>query len=542
MFRTEGRRRGSGLALLIATLLVCDPAWAEETGPGQESERILQATRARARRAACATAARAVPFRRFVAAVYKARGGGPLFHDGLVPTPEATQLMSFIDSLKARGLDRGPYGLGFPSEPLRGKPVGRKPARPLQLGPAANMEAAARMDARLVSAVVRHVLELRYFRRTRLVDSPLKDTIRSRRRRKQVVALVADLFPNVAMGLEGLQARHPQITRLQQALARYSARLNQGEKLPRLSWKRWRRATRRGPPPAELVIRLQTLLAEAGFFSDAPSGVLDEQTLDAIKDLRDAYGLRVGKGVGVDAALLKVLNVDLGKRVQRVRLALQRWRESRPLRKGAQDYIRVNVPGYTLALHEGGSPPRRYRVIVGKPGPLRTPLLDTRATQVFLNPVWHAPKAILKRRRLPRLVLRPGPKNPLGPVKLHLWNGNGILLHGTNQPTLFARSRRALSSGCVRVENAVDLVRRVAVRGAGLSVPVFDAALATGRSKRFPLSTPLPVHFEYHTVVVDDRGRARFLPDLYGHDAGFFSGRKRYSHSEPKIARTARGR
>ena len=52
---------------------------------------------------------------------------------------------------------------------------------------------------------------------------------------------------------------------------------------------------------------------------------------------------------------------------------------------------------------------------------------------------------------------RPGPANSLGRFKFDLPHGDGIYLHDTPKKELFAQDQRALSHGCVRLEDAQRL-------------------------------------------------------------------------------------
>ena len=51
----------------------------------------------------------------------------------------------------------------------------------------------------------------------------------------------------------------------------------------------------------------------------------------------------------------------------------------------------------------------------------------------------------------------PGPQNPLGQIMFALDNDEFIFLHDTNEKALFNLAQRALSHGCVRVEQARPL-------------------------------------------------------------------------------------
>src|SRR3546814_309898 len=55
-----------------------------------------------------------------------------------------------------------------------------------------------------------------------------------------------------------------------------------------------------------------------------------------------------------------------------------------------------------------------------------------------------------------------GPENPLGRFRFHMDNDQAIYLHDTNEPDLFAKARRAISSGCVRVSDPFALAAFVA--------------------------------------------------------------------------------
>src|SRR5690606_30135498 len=93
------------------------------------------------------------------------------------------------------------------------------------------------------------------------------------------------------------------------------------------------------------------------------------------------------------------------------------------------------------------------RVIVGKPG-RRTPIFTTRIVNLKYNPDWTPPPSLAAQGKR---YVRPGPNNPMGRIRFSTDNNLNIYLHHTNEPDLFSRDVRALSSGCVRVEQWDDL-------------------------------------------------------------------------------------
>lgn len=112
----------------------------------------------------------------------------------------------------------------------------------------------------------------------------------------------------------------------------------------------------------------------------------------------------------------------------------------------------------------------------------------------------------------------PGPANSLGSIKFMFPNEHNIYLHDTPAGSLFARTTRDFSHGCVRVERPVDLARYLLRDVDDWSEERIQEALEAGNEQRVDLPEPLPVHLLYRTAWVDPEGRVQFREDLYGHD------------------------
>lgn len=97
------------------------------------------------------------------------------------------------------------------------------------------------------------------------------------------------------------------------------------------------------------------------------------------------------------------------------------------------------------------------RVIVGAPR-YPTPRADSVLSHVRFRPTWRPTPEMVASGRYEDGLRPPGPQNPLGLAAIHYADGGLVYLHGTNQPQLFERERRALSNGCVRVETLNALV------------------------------------------------------------------------------------
>ncbi len=120
---------------------------------------------------------------------------------------------------------------------------------------------------------------------------------------------------------------------------------------------------------------------------------------------------------------------------------------------------------------------------------------------------------------------KPGPKNSLGLVKFMFPNQYDIYLHSTPQTSLFDRTRRDFSHGCVRVQKPDDLATWVLEGQTDKDGQPWDLershdAMQNGQdNKQVNLKTQLPIVIFYLTAHVGDDGRVHFFDDIYGYDA-----------------------
>ena len=166
-------------------------------------------------------------------------------------------------------------------------------------------------------------------------------------------------------------------------------------------------------------------------------------------------------------------------------------------------YILVDAASARLFMVEDGQVVDTMRVIVGKPD-AQTPTIASKIYYATLNPYWNVPADLARKIIAPRVLkegvayLRkhnyqvlasfddnapeispdsvdwkavaagretvkvrqlPGPGNSMGQVKFGFPNGYVIFLHDTPKKELFASDERAVSNGCVRLEDAPRLTR-----------------------------------------------------------------------------------
>jgi murein L,D-transpeptidase YcbB/YkuD len=199
----------------------------------------------------------------------------------------------------------------------------------------------------------------------------------------------------------------------------------------------------------------------------------------------------------------------------------------------------------------------RKPVIVGRHY-RRTPVFSDRIRYLVLNPTWTVPHKLAVKDKLPdikadpsylqrlgftvfdqqqqvvdpaqvdwgtlnqrnfnyRLVQAPGPQNALGQVKFMFPNSYDVYLHDTPSRELFSKSDRALSSGCVRVAEPLDLAELL-LQDNGMSRAQIEGILTKGELTTVFLKNPVPVHIEYWTAWIDSSGQVNFRSDIYERD------------------------
>lgn len=282
--------------------------------------------------------------------------------------------------------------------------------------------------------------------------------------------------------------------------------------------------------------RVETLRQRLQVPGDLPQGVtgdpmLFDATLDAgLRRFQSRHGLEVD-GIAAKETLA-ALNVPVAGRIAGLVASQQTlWSQNRDW---GTRYIAVNIAAATLTLVEDGQIAAQRRVIVGRSS-WQTPRLDGVIDRLEFHPYWTVPARIAQLELLPKIrrdsdYLRrnsmtmvsgqirqaPGPGNPLGQVKFLFDNPYSVYLHDTSAPELFDRSERFLSHGCVRVEQAVDLARRLLRDDPAWPPAQIDAALAVVKNIRIDLIRPIPLHVVYDTAWVEDDGTVNFRKDVYG--------------------------
>jgi L,D-transpeptidase YcbB len=312
-----------------------------------------------------------------------------------------------------------------------------------------------------------------------------------------------------------------------------------------------------GPRVAALRTRL-LLTADLDRASVPVDDTFDAALERGLQRFQERHGLAADGVVG--AATLTALNIPAAARARQIELNMERWRWL-PRELGDR-YILVNTANFTLDVVEHGQPVLAMRVVVGRPA-RRTPFFSADMTYLVLNPHWYVPPTIAIQDKLPlirrdpgyvarqnfklfrdgesgvtridplsidwssvsarnfpyRLRQDPGPRNALGRVKFMFPNPYHVYLHDTPSRELFAKTERAFSSGCIRLEKPLELAEYLLRDDPRWPRPKILAAIGRGGEQVVHLPTNIPVHLLYWTAWVNEDGLVHFRKDIYERDS-----------------------
>lgn len=284
------------------------------------------------------------------------------------------------------------------------------------------------------------------------------------------------------------------------------------------------------------VHQLRRRLAAEGFLASDDGDTFDADLENAVKRFQMARGLAVDGSIG--QGTLNALNVSAATRVQQIRLNLERWR-SLP-RNLPPNRVEVNVAAASAALYKNGEPVLTMKAIVGAPGH-PSPVLRARIVSILFNPPWNIPSSIIIKEIRPalkkdpnylakqgyvyvehdggqQLQQPPGPKNALGRLKFEMPNSEDVYLHDTPSRNLFAKARRTLSHGCIRLENPRGLASALLAPLPDADPSAINQAIDAGTTRSQALPHSEPVWLLYWTAFVDPDGTVEFRDDVYGRD------------------------
>ena len=176
--------------------------------------------------------------------------------------------------------------------------------------------------------------------------------------------------------------------------------------------------------------------------------------------------------------------------------------------EGSHYLVWVNAASFTLRVIDTTTEEQLLvsRVIVGAPG-TQTPLMTTRIQNIKFNPDWSPPPSLLRKGKR---YTPPSDHNPLGQARFSTDNRMNIYLHDTNNHELFDNQIRALSAGCVRVQEWHSLAQILG----GLSGEEIDQKTEGNRTNFYDVNDAL-VWISYDRIDLNFENAVVLFGDVY---------------------------
>ena len=240
--------------------------------------------------------------------------------------------------------------------------------------------------------------------------------------------------------------------------------------------------------------------------------IYTQELAKLIKTLQSDYNLTPDGILGYKT--YKLINATPDDNINQVKANMERQRWFTKPKEGA--YVYINLPVYEVDMHWedsvksmpiciGKNLPDKYDEMVKEytdsgwlyklPKNLETPQIASKISYMVINPTWTIPYSIIRNEmwwklvrdpaylsregykvyrgktevngdtirwskinkdKIPyQIVQNPGPENALGTVKYIFHNPFSIYLHDTPNKTAFKRTQRAVSHGCVRLQDPI---------------------------------------------------------------------------------------
>jgi murein L,D-transpeptidase YcbB/YkuD len=326
----------------------------------------------------------------------------------------------------------------------------------------------------------------------------------------------------------------------------------------------------------------------------------DSLLLVSVKTFQRNNGLNDDGVIGKKT--IERLNISPKQYIDQIKINLERFRwNSYP---DSIQYILVNIPDFRLFIIENNELKFTTKVCTGlkrpsyykdqykrfkktklwsdKPDDWETPNMYGEISYMVLNPTWNVPQSIMREEivykmkkdstylrshnfkvyfndgeidpdsitindltveKIPyKIVQDPGAGNALGKIKFIFNNPFGIYLHDTPNRPPFNQSNRAVSHGCVRVEQPIPLAEfllkdhskwNIDFLKIEIGMTVDDKSkiseyenkreslrkfASLGKTTDIVLSKKVQLYIDYFTAWVDENGTINFRADVYNRD------------------------
>lgn len=280
----------------------------------------------------------------------------------------------------------------------------------------------------------------------------------------------------------------------------------------------------------------------------APDLTYDDALVAAVTSFQESLGLTPDGVAG--PATVAALNGGSATTRDDIVANMERWRWE-PEEFG-DFHVFVNLPEFRLRIMDQGVETYTTRVVIGTPKH-QTPVFSDEIEHIVVNPYWNVPPSIAANEIKPHLLAnpgylagqnmemlsggqvvnasaidwtttninnfhirqRPGGGNALGQVKFLFPNQHDVYLHDTPSKSLFSRSYRAYSHGCVRVQNPMEFAGALTKYEEGVTRASLEGMFGP-KERWINVQRHIPVHLSYFTLRVDEDGTIRSYADVYG--------------------------
>jgi murein L,D-transpeptidase YcbB/YkuD len=220
------------------------------------------------------------------------------------------------------------------------------------------------------------------------------------------------------------------------------------------------------------------------------------------------------------------------------------------------EIILVNIANYGLDYIYKLDTLFSSKVIVGKQYHA-TPIFSAAMSYIVFSPYWNIPNSIARNEIIPAIRKnpdylrqknmevvtfsgqpvdpstinwsnksfpymirqRPGGSNSLGLVKFMFPNRFSVYIHDTPTRSLFDREDRALSHGCIRIQNPTEFAKILLRDMPEWTDERINQAMNQKSERIVNLNRKIPVALVYLTFWADSKGQAHFRQDIYNRDA-----------------------
>jgi murein L,D-transpeptidase YcbB/YkuD len=219
------------------------------------------------------------------------------------------------------------------------------------------------------------------------------------------------------------------------------------------------------------------------------------------------------------------------------------------------EMIFVNIANYKLDYINKLDTLFSAKVIVGKLYH-ESPIFTAPMSYIVFSPYWNIPSSIARKEIIPairrnsnylreknmevvnysgRIIdpntvnwssrsfpymirQRPGGGNSLGLVKFMFPNSYNVYIHDTPTKSLFDRENRAMSHGCIRLQNPAKFAEILLKADPDWNPEKIEEAMNRKSELIVNLQRKIPVVLLYLTFWADSNGNPHFRPDIYNRD------------------------